>query len=137
MFKSQLVYEIKDTDSPGIFELKVRDVIVRTPQQQYYLDYDNICAPVIDPCTIKIQISMMCYHNYSLYVINVKNAFENTIAKPTSHIYTTVPPIYLEYLHKMENFVYHPQEKYYCQMLNSNQGTRDAGSLWYCLIRGV
>ena len=70
-------------------------------------------------------------------IIDVKNAFQNTIARPKSRIYTTVPPTYLEWLAANEQFKYDKSVKYYRQMLNSNQGTRDAGNLWYCLMRSI
>ena len=136
VFQSQLVPEIKATDVPSVFEFKIRDVIVGTKQIKY-LDYDDSYAPIADPCTIKTQLTITCARDYFLGIYDVKNAFQNTIAKPKSRIYTTIPPTYLEWLAKTENFQYNPATKYYRQMLNSNQGTRDAGCLWYCLLRSI
>ena len=136
VFRSQLIPEIKTTDAPGIYELKIRDVIVGTPQQKY-IDYDDSYAPIVDPCTIKLQIVITCGRAYFIGILDVKNAFQNTIAKPKSRIYTTVPPTYLEWLAENEDFHYDKSTKYYRQMLNSNQGTRDAGNLWYCLMRSI
>ena len=92
---------------------------------------------MVDPCTTKCQIAITCRRAYFVGVYDVKNVFQNTIAKPKSRIYTTVPPTYLEWLNKTENFQYDKDKKYYRQMMNSNQGTRDAGYLWYCLMRSI
>ena len=71
-----------------------------------YIDYDESYAPVVDPCTIKVQITITCGRKYFMGVIDVGNAFQNTIAKPRSRIYTTVPPTYLEWLAKTADFTY-------------------------------
>ena len=133
IFRSQLIPEIKPTDVPAVFELKIRDVIVGTPQVKN-LDYMDSYAPTVDTTTVRIQMCFTCHHNYHFAVIDVKNAFQNTIAPATSRIYVTVPPDYLSWLAKTEAFEYNIDEKYYRQMLNSNQGTRDAGCLWYNLL---
>jgi hypothetical protein len=80
---------------------------------------------------------MACAKDYHLAVIDVKNAFQNTIAPPASRIWVTVPPTYLEFLATTENFTYDKNVKYVRQMLNANQGTKDAGNLWYSLFTSV
>ena len=136
IFRSQLVCEVKLTDVPGVFQLKVRDVIVGTPQVKY-LDFQENYAPTIDPTTIRIQVCFSCHRNYTLAVIDVKNAFQNTIVPPSSRIYTTLPPTYLEWLRSEYNETFFPNETYLRQMLNASQGTRDAGCLFYSLLRKV
>jgi hypothetical protein len=56
---------------------------------------------------------------------------------PALRIWITIPPTYLEFLSTTENFVYDQETKYVCQMLNANQGTKDAGNLWYSLFKSV
>ena len=122
VFQSLLVLEIKPTDVPGIWQFKVRHAIVGTPQQQY-VDYDESYAPTIDPTTVRIQICFTCHCNYTLGIIDVKNAFQNTIAPIKSRLYCTLPPTYLEWLTKLFNESFDYNEKYVRQMLNSCQGT--------------
>jgi hypothetical protein len=136
VFRSQLIPEVKCTNIPTVFELKVRDVVVGTPQVQY-LDYQEHYAPTIDPTTIKLQIAFSCHRNYQLGIIDVSNAFQNTIAPESSRIYVSVPPTYLNWLKSTEDFSFDPNEKYVRQMMNSNQGTKDAGNLWYQLVLKV
>lgn len=100
VFRSQLVPEIKPTDVPGIFELKIRHVIVGTPQEQY-VDYDSSYAPTADFTTIRCVIAICASRNYFLGIIDVKNAFQHTIAPINSRIYTTMPPLYKEFLSKI------------------------------------
>jgi hypothetical protein len=111
IFRSQLVPEVKDTEVPGVFELKVRDVIVGTPQQKA-VDYIESYSPVVDPTSIRLQVAFSCSQNYILGIIDVKNAFQNTIVPPSSRIYVTVPPTYLQWLHETEGFIYNRDSKY-------------------------
>ena len=101
LFRSLLVMEVKPTDVPGVWQFKIRHAIVGTPQEQY-IDYENSYAPTIDPTTVKIQICFTCHCNYTLGIIDVKNAFQNTIAPTSSRLYCSIPPTYLEWL-KQEN----------------------------------
>ena len=136
IFWSQLVPEIKTTDILSIFELKVRHVIVGTPQE-HKIDFDNSYSPTADITTIRLQIAFTCARDYRLAVIDVKNAFQNTIAPPASRIYVTVPPMYLDWAIKELHLDLDRNEKYLLQMLNSNQGTKNAGNLWYHLLLKV
>jgi hypothetical protein len=136
IFRSQLIPEIKATDVPSVFELKIRDVICGTPQEKD-VDFKESYSPVIDPTTIRIQLAFACAKNYHIAIIDVKNAFQNTIAPPASRIWVTVPPTYLEFLHATEGFIYDRNQQYVRQMLNANQGTKDAGNLWYSLFTSV
>ena len=43
----------------------------------------------------------------------------------------------MEWIQKEDGFVYNKGTKYYRIMLNSNQGTRDAGNNWWKLLRGI
>jgi hypothetical protein len=133
ILRSQLVPEIKVTDVPSIFELKVRHVIVGTPQV-HKVDFDNSYSPTADITTIRLQIAFTCARNYKIAVIDVKNAFQNTIAPNDARVYVTLPPLYLEWAIKELNLPLDFNQTYLLQMLNSNQGTKNAGNLWYCLL---
>ena len=49
VFRSQLIQEVKRTNIPGIFELKIRDVIIGTKQEKY-VDFEGKYAPTFDGC---------------------------------------------------------------------------------------
>ena len=74
ILRSLLVLEVKPTDVPGIWQFKIRHAIVGTPQEQY-VDFDDSYAPTVDPTTVRIQICFTCHHNYTLGILDVKNAF--------------------------------------------------------------
>ena len=136
ILRSQLVPKIKTTDILSIFELKVRHVIVGTPQV-HKIDFDNSYSPTADITSIRIQIAFTCARNYSIAVIDVKNAFQNTIAPPESRVYVTLPPLYKEWVIKELKYPLDRDADYLVQMLNSNQGTKNAGNLWYTLLLQV
>ena len=52
-------------------------------------------------------------------------------------IYVTVPPWYLDWAEATLGIKIDTNEKYYRQMFNSNQGTRDAGAQWYALLQVI
>ena len=136
VFQSQLIPEIKNTDVAGVYELKIRDVIIGTPQIKK-IDFTESYSPTVDPVTIKIQIALAASRHYIIGVIDVKNAFQNTIASPNQRIYVSASKLYLEWASIHLGFKYNPDEKYLRQMLNSNQGTKNAGHLWYNLLTDI
>ena len=102
-----------------------------------YIDYNNSYAPTVDVTTVRVQICFTCHCSHILGIIDVKNAFQNTIAPPSSRLYCTLPPTYLEFLATVLSESFSKDEKYVMQMLNSCQGTKDASSLFYNLLRKV
>ena len=91
----------------------------------------------MDPVTIKVHISLACGYNYITGIIDVSNAFQNTIASPDQRIYVNASHLYLEWAAKNLDFKFSKSKKYVRQMLNSNQGTKDAGHLWYTLLMNI
>ena len=136
VFKSQLVTEVKSTDMKGIWELKIRHVIVGTPQQRK-LDFEESYSPIIDPTSFRLHICLACGSNHICGIIDISNAFQNTIGKAEDRIYVSLPPGYLEWARLQLGFKSERGEKYYVQMFNSYQGTKDAGNRWYTLITSV
>ena len=136
VLRSQLVPEVKPTDMPGIYELKIRHVIVGTPERRKE-DFAESYSPTVDPTTLRIHISLACGSRHVCGVIDVKNAFQNTIGTASSRKYINVPPTYLEWARSFLGFKTDYSTKYYIQMFNSNQGTKDAGNQWYNLVMSV
>ncbi len=136
VFKTILVPEVKDTDVPGVWKLRVRECIVGTPQKKS-IDFRDSYSPTVDGVTVKLQISFCAVRGYYVAVIDVKNAFQNTISRWQNRIYVTVPPTYLEWLMREEGLSFDEKVTYLRQMLNANQGTKDAGNQWYALLLAV
>jgi hypothetical protein len=70
----------------------------------------------------------------TISVIDVKNAFQTSIAPPEFCIFVTMPPLYLNWLCDTENFQFEEGTTYVRQMLNANQGTKLASHVWYWLL---
>ena len=83
ILRSQLIPEVKTTDMPGIFELKIRHVIVGTPEIRKE-DFTESYSPTVDPVTLRIHITLACGASHVCGVLDVKNAFQNTIGDVTS-----------------------------------------------------
>ena len=134
IFSTVLVPEVKQTDIPGIWELRIRECIVGTKQQKS-LDFEESYSPTVNETTVKVQIAFCASLGYTISIIDVKNAFQNTISKKDKRIFVTVPPTYMDWINDFEeSFEYDRSIKYIRQMLNANQGTRDAGNQWYILL---
>ena len=136
VLRSQLVPEVKITDMSGIYELKIRHVIIGTPERRND-DFEESYSPTIDPVTLRIHITLACGAGHVCGVIDVKNAFQNTIGNASSRKYVAVPPSYLNWASSFLGITVDYSIKYYIQMFNSNQGTKDAGNRWYSLVKSV
>jgi hypothetical protein len=135
VFRSTLVPEIKTTDVPGVFELRVRECTIGTPQQKG-IDFDNSYSPVAENTTIRVMIAVCAALQYTFGILDVKNAFQTTITKAKDRIYVNMPPLYREWL-RSQDINLDRDTVYYRQCLNANQGRRDAGQLWYSLLASV
>jgi hypothetical protein len=135
VFRSTLVPEIKSTDIPGVYELRVRECTIGTPQQQG-IDFNNSYSPVAEITTIRVMIALSASLGYTFGILDVKNAFQTTITQAKDRIYVNMPPLYREWLHRQDIFL-DKDTTYYRQCLNANQGRRDAGQLWYQLLASV
>lgn len=111
VFQSQLIPEIKNADVAGIYKLKVCDVIVGTPQIKK-INFDDSYAPTIDPVTIKIHLALTCGRGYIMAIVDVKNAFQNTIASPKQRTYFIATKLCLEWAAKTYGIHFDPDEKY-------------------------
>ena len=120
----------------GIWELKIRHVMVGTPQKRK-IDFKESYSPTVDPTTLRVHICLACGSNHVCAVVDVKNAFQNTIGKPEDRVYANVPPSYLEWAEKHLQMTFPRDTKHCVQMFNSNQGTKDAGNRWYTLASEV
>jgi hypothetical protein len=136
IFRTLLVPEYKPTEIPTVWECRVRECVVGTQQKQY-LDFEVSYAPTLDGMTFCIFIAWASSKGYIIVIIDVKNAFQNTIAPPDKRLYVTTPPTYLEWLRQSEDFQYDRNQKYYRVMINSSQGTQDAGTQWYLLVVNI
>ena len=136
VLRTLLVPEWKPTELSNVWEPRIRECVVGTPQQRY-LDFDNSYAAVVDPTSVKCHIAYASATMSILLVYDISNAFQNTFNKPGHDIFVTVPPTYMEWLHEEEGFQYDKNQTYYRQMFNANQGTKDAANQWKGLLVSI
>lgn len=134
--KTKLVGEYKATDVPQIYELKVRDCTVGTSQVKGVDFPESYCA-TIDPTTWKLMLCVSAAINNVNGIMDVKNAFQQSIAKEEFRIFTTCPPFYLEWLTETEGIQFEKGVTYVRQALNGNQGTKPASHIWYQLLKPI
>jgi len=93
------------------------------------LDYKESYAAiaVIDSCRIVIAIASR--YGLTIYVIDIKNAFQTTLLHPSERIYLHLPPYYLRWF--KETYPNHPlppaKTIYILQSIHAIQGTKPAG----------
>jgi len=96
------------------------------------LDYKESYAAiaVIDSCRIVIAIASR--YGLTIYVIDIKNAFQTTLLHPNDRIYLHLPPYYLRWF--KETYPSHPlppaKTIYILQSIHAVQGTKPAGKQW-------
>ena len=134
--KTKLVPEYKATDVPQVYELKVRDCTVGTSQVKGVDFPESYCA-TIDPTTWKLILCVSTAIDNVLGIMDVKNAFQQSIAKKEFRIFTTCPPYYLEWLTETEGLTFEKGVVYVRQALNGNQGTRPASHIWYQVLKPI
>jgi hypothetical protein len=133
VFRTLLVPGFKDTDMPGVYECRIRDCTVGTPQVKG-LDFPESYCATVDSTTYKLVFAISAMNGNTISVIDVKNAFQTSIAPPEFRIFVTVPPLYLNWLRDTEDFQFDEGTTYVRQMLNANQGTKSASHVWYWLL---
>jgi hypothetical protein len=133
VFRTLLVPGYKDTDMDGIYECRIRDCTVGTPQVKG-LDFPESYCATVDSTTYKLVFAVSAMNNNTISVIDVKNAFQTSIAPPEFRIYVSVPPLYFQWLRDTENMTFIEGKSYVRQMLNANQGTKSASHVWYWLL---
>ncbi len=136
VFPTKLVPEYKPTDVPTVYECKVRDCTVGTGQEKG-IDFPESYCATIDPVTWKLVLCITVVIRNFCAIMDVKNAFQTSIAPPEYRIFVTCPPFYLEWLTDSEGFTFEQGVQYVRQMLNGNQGTKPASHLWYKLLKPI
>lgn len=136
VFKTKLVPEYKPTDVPTVYECKIRDCTVGTGQIKG-IDFPESYCPTTDNVSWKLVFVVTAIIRNILAVMDMKNAFQCSIAKPEFRIFVTCPPFFLQWLCETEDFTYEEGVQYVRQMLNGNQGTKAASNIWYNLVAPI
>ena len=98
-------------------------------------------APVAGIRSLSIILSISSSECLILFELNISNAFQKTILpNPVERVYLILPYIYL-YWYKIKRQKYtlasSSQRELCIQAINSIQGTKPAGKLWYDLLKSI
>ena len=105
VLRTLLVPEWKETELTNLWEPRLRECIIGTPQKKT-IDYNSSYAPSVDPVTVKSQVCYAAVNNHIMVIVDIKNAFQNTFANNAFKIYATTPYGYMNWIKEEEGFEY-------------------------------
>jgi Reverse transcriptase (RNA-dependent DNA polymerase) len=112
------VFKIK-YNSDGIVERYKARLVVKNYTQTYGIDYQETFAPVAKMNTVRILFSLAVNQNWTLYQLDVKNAFLQRVLE--EEVYMLIPPG-----HKEEN-----NSNFVCKLKKSIYGLKQSPRAWY------
>jgi Reverse transcriptase (RNA-dependent DNA polymerase) len=112
------VFKIK-YNSDGIIERYKARLVAKDYTQTYGIDYQETFAPVAKMNTVRILFSLAVNQNWTLYQLDVKNAFLQGVLEEEA--YMLIPP-----RHKEEN-----KSNLVCKLKKSIYGLKQSPRAWY------
>ena len=101
VIQSLLICEVKRTDTPNIWELKVRECNVGTSQERG-IDFDESYYPTAEPLSIKSSLAVGASQRMFVGIIDIKNAFQTTLRDKNMYCYVSMVPYYRSWLYEIE-----------------------------------
>ena len=135
ILKSVMAFRVK-TLSTGVYDLYSRHCANGSVQIKG-LDYKESYAPIGGIDSIRIVIALGADLCLLIFIIDVGNAFQNTLVHRNERIFLHLPPYYIEWFKQ-----YYPNYRlpstttyYVLQSIHAIQGTKPAGKQWHDLIK--
>jgi hypothetical protein len=105
---SKWAYKIKKKSDGTIERYKAR-LVGKGIMQMYGRDYEDTISPVVNAATIRLVLSVVVSNNWSLWQLDVNNAFLHGILE--EDVYMRQPPgfedrLHLNYLCKLDKAIY-------------------------------
>lgn len=137
VLKSVISLKVKP-DGKNMWKFAPRHCANGAPQLQG-IDFDESYAPVAGACPVRTQLAISASWNLIVGVIDVTNAFQNTILPPHKREYVTLPPYYLEWFKRRHPLITVDETKgrLCIQACNGMQGTKPAGRNWNQALHAV
>jgi hypothetical protein len=134
------VYAVKLMSTESLCELQGRSCANSACMKQG-IHYEESYATVASIDSIQILLCMAAAQGKQVFVLDVRNAFQNTIQFDASkRTYNMLPPFFSEYI--LLHWPDHPElealtadpKQYAIQNFRLMQGEKDTGRKWYQLI---
>lgn len=136
----RLAFKVKITELPTQYDLYCR-MAADGSKQKEGIDFTESYSPVASHMSIRIVICYASANRWTGYVINISNAFQTNFISNVNHRhYMGLPYLFLLwYTNKWPNdpICKEDPSDLVLQTQKTIQGTKDAGKLWYDLIRLV
>lgn len=102
------VYRVKYNPNGSIVKYKARLVAIGF-HQTHGIDFFETYSLVVKPCTVRIVLSSVVMHHWSIRKLDVNNAFFNSLY--TNYVFMHQPegfldPQYPSYIHKLNKVLY-------------------------------
>ena len=138
VYPSRIAPTIKsDPTIPNLYTFHCRHAVDGSGMRQG-IDYKYSFSPTASTDSIRIVIAVSSSIMNTLYVLDIKNAFQTTLVEAAERIFLSCPPLYLDwYFHRYRKSFKGENKEYVLQALRNIQGKKDAGRAWYFLFIAV
>jgi len=135
VFRSVIACKVKNTDDKHMWKFQARHC-VNGKDMEKGIDFEESYSPVVEPATIRATVAISASETLTLGVLDVTNAFQNTIKDPNSRMHVTIPPHYLQWFKHCFPNVKTQENKTGCclQVCNGMQGDKAAGREWNVIL---
>ena len=122
------VFKVKSTSTPGLYDLYFR-LCANGSTQIKGIHFDESHSPTPATWVLFLAIAIGAAYMYTVYTIDIDNAFQNTPRYPDEQkpIYVTIPPLYIPWLRQhFPHCVIKPAKRYVVQCFMNMQGMKSA-----------
>jgi hypothetical protein len=130
---------VKPTDVSGMWQFITRHCANGSSMIRG-IDFQESYSAVALASSVRISISIAAAENMIMAIIDVKNAFQNTMIPEDQRQHLSLPPYYISWFRRKYPTVTieeAPDGRYCIQTINAIQGTKPAGRQWNDVLTTV
>jgi hypothetical protein len=104
------------------------------------LDFLHSYSPTASPASVRIQLAFAAHYRLILGLIDVANAYQNTLIPIERRVVVYTPPRFMDWYkwrYPEHKFELSPSNRYATQILRGIQGDKEIGRAWYLLLRTI